>query len=190
MLRKISLLACIALLAIACQNDKPETETPVATEISIAEFNANPENYVGQLLAVTGTVNHVCHHGGKKMFLHGEDPDQTIKIETTDDVGPFALELEGSDVAVTGTVQVFKIDEAYLAEWEAEARAEHTEPATEGDSTEIECTADVQAISSDLAALNSTLDRINAMRQEMIDENKDYIGVYSLECTSYEEIKQ
>ncbi len=71
-----------------------------------------PENFqeyaaanVGSEVEIKGMVVHVCKHGGKKMFIIGEDPEKRVKITATDQVSVFDPELEGSVVAVKGIVE-------------------------------------------------------------------------------------
>lgn len=69
------------------------------------QFQDVAENMVGKEVEIEGMVVHVCKHGGKKMFLIGEDPDVRVKITTSDKVSTFKPELEGSTVYVKGIIE-------------------------------------------------------------------------------------
>ena len=192
MLRELYAIVCVALLLVSCQSNDAQHEDARVTTISIAEFNANPDDYVGQTLEITGTVDHVCKHGGKRMFIMGDDPQQRVKIEASTGIGTFAVELEGSDVTVQGVVKVLKIDEAYLDNQEAEAFAEHGGEGTEQHSAEGEVTEEHHAEGIGQGEhhddLEGVLAHINAMRRELAESGREYLGIYSLECTSYKEL--
>jgi len=206
-MHRIPALILVMALFLSCQSSDVQTEQPVTTTVSIADFNTEPEKYVGRTISVSGTVDHVCKHGGKKMFIFADDPNQRLKIETTDIVGPFAVELEGSDVAVEGVVLVQKVDAAYLDEWEAEtlakhaddAKVEHIEHAADAAKENIEHAGEATEEHAEHAEesaegtddhhsdLEGTLAQIASLREELVESGKEYIGFYSLECKSYEE---
>jgi hypothetical protein len=221
MLRNFCLLASTILLVMSCQSGDSQTQEVAYTELSIAEFNASPDDYVDKALQVSGAVDHVCHHGGKKMFIMGDDPEQRMKIDAGEAVGSFPQELVGSDVEAQGVVRVLKVDEAYLDEWEAEVLrdAENVEEESKDEESDKICAADHQgastADSSGLAdsseatpassaedsvttaaevdghhSENPALERINSLRQKLAESDKDYLGFYSLECVSYEELTE
>jgi hypothetical protein len=97
-------------------------EVPV---IKPSEFPDKAEKYMDQKIQIEGLVVHVCKHGGKKMFLVGEDPDVRVKIDASDEVSVFDAELEGSTVMVQGIV--LPMDEDPLPEEEQHDQdADHT----------------------------------------------------------------
>ena len=86
MLKKVFIFAIIALIMAGCANNttqeqtettEPETEAVVETiQVAVIDFPAEAEKLVGQEIFIEGTIIHVCKHGGKKMFIAGdEDPD-------------------------------------------------------------------------------------------------------------------
>ena len=159
-----------------------ETETAEATPtaITLAELATNTADYVGQTVAVSGTVDHVCKHGGKRMFLIDATPDHRFKITAGDAVGAFDVALEGSDVQVVGVVAEQRIDEAYLDAWEAESSEQKPEVAHEGH----EHTAEGAAADH---TEEDTQQQIESMRQRLAESGQDHLSFYSLECLSFEE---
>ena len=167
MLKKLGLLVLAVAFLASCAGDSAETP---AVDVTVAQFNANPADYTGKTVNISGTVDHVCKHGGKRMFLMGPDPADRVKIENGD-TPPFDVSLEGSDLMVHGIVHVLKVDAHYLANWEAELAA------GEGDETaEEQATAD--------------LCEINSLRQRLSDSGEDFLGFYHIECKSFEEVTE
>lgn len=99
-----------------------ETEYTIVTPEKFQDFAA--EN-VGKSVEIKGMVVHVCKHGGKKMFIIGEDPEQRVKIDASDKVNVFEPELEGSVVSVKGIIQPIAEEEVPEAE-KTTADADHT----------------------------------------------------------------
>ena len=49
---------------------------------------------VDNIVLVEGVCSHICSHGGKKLFLMGDDDSNTIRVEANDDIGAFKPECE------------------------------------------------------------------------------------------------
>ncbi|RKX23034.1 MAG: hypothetical protein DRP45_10915, partial [Candidatus Zixiibacteriota bacterium] len=114
------------------------------------------------------------------------------------------IELEGSDVRVEGIVQVLKVDEAYLDNWEKETTSEEETIVEEGAVTEKEvlCAADKSAKGSEKDVEeehaeeghaedvddhhSGALDQIQSLRQTLAESGDDHLAFYSLECQSFE----
>ncbi len=120
--RIISLLFAISLLASCGQGPKKsgsDTDREIQP-LTVSEFLSDAGPFVDRTVQVSGTVVHVCRHGGQRLFIIGEDGEERIRITTGDDIAEFDVELEGEKIEVTGIVRELIIDETYLAEWEAE----------------------------------------------------------------------
>ncbi len=186
MLKKMTLLAMIVSLAglmlASCAAEKAADTATGAKEMTIAEFNANAADLVDQIVTVSGTVDHVCKHSGKRVFIFGEDPQDRLKIEAGEKVGTFDVGLEGSEIRVQGKVLEMRVDAAYLDEWEKEEVGE-------------DCTADLKPESdgepnAGAKPESAAMDRITALRKQLAESGKGYIGFYSLECVSFAEMQQ
>ena len=141
MFKKIFIFAFIALIMAACgntttqeQTEATEQETEVIAEavsVAVIDFPEEAENLVGKEVFIEGTVVHVCKHGGKKMFIVGdEDPDVRIKITTDgEQVAAFLPELEGSYVNVKGIVDAVEVEVVEGEGEEGEPEGEHEEDA-------------------------------------------------------------
>jgi hypothetical protein len=174
-------LACVLALALAGCGGQDTDQATETVEVTIPGFLASPDKYVGQAIALTGTVDHVCKHGGKRMFIMGDDPAQRVKIESGAEISAFDRMLEGSRVHVTGVVRVQEMDRAYLDSWEAEVEAagdDHAEP--EGEDHDHDHAADEHH--------SSELRQIANYRQQLQESGEESLRFYHLDCLSYEEI--
>jgi len=165
-----------ALIFISCANEAQEKNS---AKLTVAEVTMNASEYVGKSVTVTGTAVHVCRHGGKRLFMIGENPEERFKVTAGTDVGSFDVKLEGSDLLVQGIVEEQRVDEAFLNSWEEEMNAEtkpevghegheHAEDKEEHDSSQTT--------------------KINEMRQKLADSGKEYLSFYSLKCESVKEL--
>jgi len=126
-MRKIVLLAAIAVAFAACNSKPADTketkkETAEVMKVSVDQFFEKGEEMVGKTIIVEGTVDHVCKHGGKRMFLQGSTPENRLKVTTGDDIASFDVAFEGNTMIVEGTVEMMKMDAEYLDNWEAELK--------------------------------------------------------------------
>ncbi len=134
MIKKIALIFTFAGLILAAQviyaqdkiTSKPQ-DVSASTEVVMikpVDFPDKAGDIVGKTVEIEGLVVHVCKHGGKKMFIVGENPDIRVKITATDKVSVFEPELEGSNVVVQGIVEPMA-EEDVPAEEKATQDADH-----------------------------------------------------------------
>lgn len=184
----------IFLNITGCNNsDSSDSANADSSKITVADFLNKAEAWAGKDVTVTGTVSHCCRHSGKKMFIFGTDPDQTIKINAGGEVSAFDINIEGTDVEVTGTVvEDARIDEAYLNDWEDEIIQ------SIGDKDQKVCAAENQAIStqqgdSSVAESEVTekdpLADVREFRKKLKESGKTYIAIYALDCKTMKQIK-
>lgn len=108
MIKKIAMIlsiSCFMLAGVSVFAQEKEV-----TAVTPGEFPDKAESLTGQKVQIEGMVIHVCKHGGKKMFIVGDDPEIRIKIDASDVVTVFSPELEGSTVSVQGIVQPMEED--------------------------------------------------------------------------------
>jgi len=118
MLRNLLFVAVIAIVLVACNNSGND-----ATALNINDFDKVAGEYVGKAVQIEGTVKHVCQHGGRRMFVFNDNPAVNVKVTAPDSIPAFDVNLVDGAVIITGIVEELRIDEAYLAEWEAELKA-------------------------------------------------------------------
>lgn len=171
----ITLLLIVGLFSSCCEstNDSEETnqetvqisaaELPVVT---IGTFDAEAGNYVDQEVKVSGIVDHLCKHGGKKLFMVSDDGDLHVESEER-----FDEELSGLDITVNGIVREFRVDEAYCLKMEEDNIQSHKTGETEDDLYERK------------------MEQIQYYRDSMSTAGTDHLSYYSIEYVSHKENK-
>ncbi len=133
-MRKITLLAALVITLVSinsvfAQDDlKTKQSAAVAQQAAIVtpeSFQDFAEANVGKEVEIKGMVVHVCRHGGKKLFIIGEDPEMRVKINASDKVSVFEPELEGSTIDVVGVIEPIE-EEPVPEEEKATQDADHS----------------------------------------------------------------
>ncbi len=129
------ILVIFGLLLTACGSEGETKETTDSTNTSqvveeapmvkIGEFETVAANYVDKTVKVKGIVDHVCRHGGKKLFLVDDDGDLHVESEER-----FNDSLMGNEITVTGIVHEFRVDEAYCLKMDDDNIKSHSEGQT------------------------------------------------------------
>jgi len=172
----------LILLVSACHNVANESSAKKndTVTITVASFDTSAYNYIDQAVKIEGTVLHTCKHGGKRMFLI--DGTDSIRVEITagPDITKFDESLIGSKIRVFGILKKERIDAKYLNEWEAEVK-KPSENHNVGVHTGAKGHED-QVTEDKLA-------QINALREDLKKSGKDHLSFYSIEATSFIDIK-
>lgn len=194
---------------VSCDN-QPANEQGEAQVNEVAELAPKPLDInkfdelagglANQLIEIKGTVLHTCKHGGTKMFLAGDDENNRVKINATDESGNFNAEMEGSDYVVVGILDEYRVDEAELDKLEADilsgnvGEEEMKHKTHEGDGNESEHVdhggdggADVDANVDD--DIQEQLEQIKALRDQLAESGKEYLSFYSINAKSFREAK-
>lgn len=158
-----------SLFAFACNNEGAEaddsankTEETASEKIDKTDLEtlyANPGQYIDKEVLVEATVDHVCKHGGKKLFVVQDE--NSIRIHGTT---RFDEELIGKPVLVKAVFKEERIDEDYLAEWEAEVRETHKDD-------------DEESL--------GTLEKIESMKDSIADTEKGYVSNYFMDFIEF-----
>ena len=174
MIKKIFLLSAIVLIFAACNDDSnsndDQNDTTVISGsempvIMLPEFESKAGEFVGKEIEVSGIVDHVCKHGGKKILL--VDGDHSLHVFNDE---RYDEELSGSEISLIGVVEEEKIDEAYLTEWWDHALGSHSE----GTDTDKEYLANIEK-------------EIQQIRDSLKNEGVEYFSEYSLKYVSHKE---
>jgi len=175
-MKKYLILLAALVMFVACKNgeDKGEVkadkntteEVKVVHMVDLKDFDNEAVKYVDQEVITKGIVDHVCRHGGKKLFLVSDDADLHIEGEER-----FDENLIGSEIEVKGIVREFKVDEGYCLQMEEDAIKSHSE----GDSTD--------------EMLEGKKADIAYYRDSMKVAGVDHLSYYSMEYVSHKEIK-
>ncbi len=202
--KSIFLLLALSLL-VSCGPGTKKNGTESEQEIiplAVEEFLSDAGPFVDKNVNISGTVVHVCRHGGQRMFLVGENGEERIRITTGEDIAEFNIELEGESIEVKGIVKELIIDETYLAEWEAELlegskheRGEgheggvghgdhHGDDAAETSSEEDHEDAEAEE------QLKNQLANIQSVRDEIAVSGDDHLSDYWIETLEFVVIKE
>ncbi|NOQ26847.1 MAG: hypothetical protein GQ564_15915 [Bacteroidales bacterium] len=179
MIKKVLGILIITTILFSCGKKTEKKEAVSEKEVAIITvdyLNPNIQSYIDKNIVVAGIVNHVCSHGGKRMFIMGEDPDMVIKITPNDNIGVFEKELEGSLVFVTGTVKELQINEDYVANLEKEVES----------GSDNEAIHDHSAGTHDEEAENEKKAQIEAMRTQISESENGYYSQYWIEADKFE----
>ena len=175
MMKKSIIILSLLVLSISCadnnkKDNKTEVENIEVTEkaanipvLALADFDINAAKWVDKEVQVNGIVDHVCKHGGKKLFLVSDDGDVHVESETR-----FDDELVGNEIMVTGIVKEFKIDESYCLLKEEDHIQNHKEGT---DSDEVYA---------------QKIEEIQSYRDSMKVAGVDHLSFYSLDYVSHQ----
>ena len=174
MTKNLLAILLISVMFIACSNEnKPKENEKSKTEnvkeipiIDIGDFDSKAGDYVGKEVKVSGIVDHVCKHGGKKILLVSDKGDVHINADKR-----FDENLVGKDITVTGIVKEFRVDESYCLKMEKDNMKSHKEGKSEQD------------------IYNRKMKQIKFYRDSMKKANLDHLSFYSLEFVSLKENK-
>ncbi|MBN1968017.1 MAG: hypothetical protein JXR48_03130 [Candidatus Delongbacteria bacterium] len=151
-------------------------------KITIAELNTKAETIVDQEITFIGVAEHVCAHGGQK--LYATDGTNKFKITPSKEIGAFNSNMSGEKFTFVGFVREFKLDNDYLDKWEAELDAAGAKKAEED--TPKNCEYDKNSTSKDEKhADNSVYKQIADLREQIKNTEKGYLSYFSVECTSF-----
>jgi len=162
-------LAILFSLLIGCRSGQTqkagEDSIPVENILSLAEKNT------GQIVVVSGWVNHVCSHSGQRCFLADESGDHSIRVEAGGEIENFARELLGTSIKVTGRLMEERMTVEEIDQWEQQYLEKHPE---ETENNGENCSAERA--------------NINQMRAWMKEHGKNYYAIYYIEGQSYESL--
>lgn len=185
-------VVCGALALAACggntsgrakTQDQTSAQTRPTAVLEIDELLAAADSLAGQTVTIEGVCTHTCKHGARKIFLMGSDDTQTIRVESGE-LGSFDPQCVNRVVRVTGRVDEERIDEVYLARWEAQVKAQTAE---KHGTTEAGCATEKAARQE---TGNTVEERIADFRTRIAArkaaEGKEYLSFYYVTATSYE----
>ena len=129
-MKKFFFISIFLVALFACKSEKKETnevvtsDTVAIPELTVAEFQEKAPEYRDKEVIVTGIVDHVCKHGGKKLLLVQDSIQEGVHV-TSDE--RFDENLSGSEVSVEGIVRAKVIDEAYCQQLEETEKSDDHE---------------------------------------------------------------
>ena len=183
-MKKVNLFLLVLVSIVAFASCTGNKKTAEGDAVTVDKVLAMAEQEADNIVMVEGVCTHICSHGGKKLFLMGDDDSKTIRVESNDALGAFKSECVNSMVQVKGTLKEERIDEAYLTKWEAEiAEGTVEEHGGDGEGCETEQKAQGQdTVSSDAGRIKDFRAKIAARNEA---EGKNYLSFYYIEAEEY-----
>jgi cytochrome c-type biogenesis protein CcmE len=144
-MQRVIFLIAVSVLLVSCnssvKNEKTDSQADTQEAViaaTVEEVLAQPADYEGKEVELSGMVTHVCRHGGQKCFVLGEDGETQIRIVPGGDIDEFKIDLEGSTVAFTGTFQVLNTvaAEEHIADHESKEHHDEEMAHTEAEKAE------------------------------------------------------
>lgn len=182
-------LACGACASVSCGGNAStkaktrQTEAARPAALEIDELLASADSLAGKTVTIEGVCTHTCRHGARKIFLMGSDDTQTVRVESGE-LGSFDPQCVNRIVRVTGTLDEQRVDEAYLAAWEEQTKAQTGE---RHGTTEAGCDAEKAARQETGATVAERIADFRAkIAARKATEGKDYLSFYYVTATSYE----
>jgi len=192
MKKYILILSVIALFTTSCDNTQTNNEATnnsndvvvadEVTRINMADFDAKVGEYVGKKIKLKGTVDHICSHGGQKLFLVSEESDARVKVTPDEEIAAFNAELEGDLIVLEGIVEEQRIDEAYLREWEEEIKSGSEMSDDKGEGKHLGGKVEKGGENADVS---EEMEKVNRLRDMIKESGTDHVSFYSVLCTSY-----
>lgn len=188
-----SLALAGALTFASCGSGTPNSTASTASEsqaaavktMDIDSLLATAETLVGQPIVVEGICTHICSKGGGKLFMMGSDDTKTIRVEAGEKIGRFPQDVVNNIVTIDGILREQRIDEAYLAQWEAQVKAQTEEKHGENGAG---CDSEQKARGEATGAVTAA-DRIAAFRQRIAErkanQGKEYLSFYYIDGDAY-----
>lgn len=102
------LLLGIALLTLGCSGNTQNANSngrqvdDAIVDVTLDSLILNARNYESKVVRVSGIVEHVCVHTGKRLTLMGNSPDMKLRVTASETVPEFDISIKGSKVLVTG----------------------------------------------------------------------------------------
>ena len=194
MKKYLLILTVVALFTTSCCEDAQKNENANNTDVivvdevttlSLANFDDKVGDFVGKQIQLEGTVDHICQHGGQKLFLVSEDSDARVKIVPDEEIAAFNTDLEGDNIVLVGIVEEQRIDEAYLKEWEEEIKAGmEVDDKGEGIHTKEESVEGCE-----YSEEPEEMKKVNHLREMIKESGSDHLSFYSVLCTSYDVVE-
>ena len=188
----VAIIGLVFLLA-ACHNEKAKEETQntntelVTVEevipVTVTEFDTKAGDLTGKKIIISGTVDHVCQHGGQKMFLIETGSENRVKVTPDENISAFKSEWEGQNIVVTGIVEEQRIDEDFLKEWEEEVMSGDDMGDDKGEGKHLG--GNMEKGGED-AEKDMELEKINNLRQQIEASGKGYLSFFTVLCTDYQ----
>ena len=93
--------------------------------VTVESLLAKAEELSGKTVKVTGVIDHVCKHGGKRFKILSSDGTIELKIELDEKFDEADASIVGNTAKVTGTLTPTKYDAKMVKAWEEKMKDGH-----------------------------------------------------------------
>ena len=162
----IVLFLGLGSFSLTAQDDAKANDDIIT--INVKDLSGHEADYVGKEFYLTGIVDHVCKHGGKKAVLASDDGEVDFHVMAGNKISKFDRKIEGDEIKVLVTMTEEHIDESYAIRWEEEVKKHHKP-------TDEEYKEDMK--------------RIANLRKKIEDTKEGYLTKYVIEGIDYELVK-
>jgi len=170
-MKNIILLSIILIFSFSCSQNKPNEAEEVATEktavsipvVNISSFDTEAGKYIGSEIEISGIVDHVCEHSGKKLLLVTDGAKVHVESETR-----FDDTLVGNEISLNGIVRELRVDESYCLQMEDDNTQKHKEGETDDE------------------AFSKKQKLIQSYRDSMAVAGVDHLSFYTLDFVALE----
>lgn len=163
---KFLFIILIITMLVGCKSGH---KSEITENQTVLQLLSHADELIGDEVAVSGMVSHVCSHAGRRCFIVDLDSDKSIRIEASDQIGSFSKELTGNEIVVKGILRENRLSATEIDEWESEVIAENPED-----------------VESDGEHCSAEMSNIRSMRAWMKEHGKDYYAIYYIDGQSYE----
>lgn len=171
-MKKFITLLVVAAALIACNNNKTnQSEEKVADIYTIPALLADAADLIDTEIKISGLVDHVCSHSGRRCFIVDSVADESIKIEAAGEIESFSKEILGNNIMVVGILKEQQLKATEIDEWESKLVEEYGDVENGGE----QCASEMA--------------NINSMREWMKKHEKDYYAIYYVDGLRYEVVE-
>lgn len=128
----IALLSLIIVAGACNQKSKKTTvKEPVVKEKAAVVYSTvesifqNGDSLSGKTVYVSGIIDHVCKHGGKRFKILSSDGKQELKIELGEKFEAANPEIAGKTAKVIGKLVPVQMDAKMVKAWEGRMKENH-----------------------------------------------------------------
>jgi hypothetical protein len=127
-MKNLLLISMIISFLVSCNPAQKEQVAEVMDEgivtemptLTVDEFDVTAGQFVDKEIAISGIVDHVCKHSGKKLKLVTDGGSVHVDSETR-----FDDALVGQEIELTGIVRELRVDESYCLQMEEDNTKKH-----------------------------------------------------------------
>lgn len=133
-MRIILFVFILSLFMASCQQENKtanndnanlKNKTERTIYLSVNQLYGMVDSLAGKIVNVSGMIEHVCKHGGKRFKIIGTEGFQELKIELGSKFSPFEPTAVGSTAKIVGLLTPNEMNAEMVKEWEEKMKKNH-----------------------------------------------------------------